>query len=320
LCLDLNQAFRRFFWTEIRARFQLIPKAFGVLPMQKFALIVCLALALPGCERSTNRGEAAQHYETRGIVRGFSPDRRTIEIEHENIPGFMPSMTMPFSVRDQKEIVDLRTGDAISFRMTVTEKDFWIDRVHKINRNAVQLPGSRATPRVVANETTRLGEGAEIPAFTLTNQDGQRITRESFRGRPFVLTFIFTRCPIPSFCPRMSNNFADLQSAIKAGTGKLAKTRLLSITLDPDFDTPQVLKEHSAHLHVDPDVWNLATSDSKEIDALTQAFSVYRQAEGGTISHGLATALIDEDGKIDKVWRGNGWKPAEVIEEIKRRE
>ena len=83
--------------------------------------------------------DAAQHYGDRGIVRGFSPDRSTIEIEHENIPGFMPSMTMPFSARDQKEIVDLKTGDAISFRMTVTEKDFWIDHVKKIPRRDVDI-------------------------------------------------------------------------------------------------------------------------------------------------------------------------------------
>ncbi|MGZ5544589.1 MAG: copper-binding protein, partial [Limisphaerales bacterium] len=91
--------------------------------MQKIVLIGCLALGLFGCERSTHPGEAAEHYETRGVVRGFSPDRSAIEIQHENIPGFMPSMTMPFVARDQKQIADLETGDAISFRMTVTQKD-----------------------------------------------------------------------------------------------------------------------------------------------------------------------------------------------------
>jgi protein SCO1/2 len=116
----------------------------------------------------------------------------------------------------------------------------------------------------------------------------------------------------------MSNNFADLQSAIKTGGGALAKTRLLSITLDPAFDTPQVLKDYGAFHHADPQVWTFATGDKQEVEALTHAFSVYVQTEGGTISHGLTTALIDKNGKIDKIWRGNAWTPAEVIEEIKQ--
>jgi protein SCO1 len=283
--------------------------------MRNISLIICGVIALSGCQKTD---DAVQRYEVSGIVRGFSPDRQAIEIEHENIPGFMPSMTMPFSARDRKEIVDLKSGDAISFHMTVTKKDFWIDHVRKIDRNEVRVAEARAAPPPTANQSARLREGDEMPVFALTNQNGERVTLESFRNRPFVLTFVFTRCPIPNFCPRMSNNFAELQDAIKSGDDVLAQTRLLSITLDPAFDTPPILKEYGAHLHVDPAVWSFATGEAKEIDALTQVFSVYRQTEGGTISHGLATALIDKEGKIDKIWRGNGWTSAEVVREIER--
>ena len=113
----------------------------------------------------------------------------------------------------------------------------------------------------------------------------------------------------------MSNNFEELQTAIKTGSGTLAKTRLLSITLDPDYDTPKVLSDYAAFHHADPQIWTFATGQ-QQIDALTHAFSVYRQTEGGTISHGLATALINRDGKIEKIWRGNAWTPAEVTESI----
>jgi protein SCO1 len=287
--------------------------------VRTLVLILWATLIVVGCNRSaqTTDSSGAQHYETRGIVRGFSPDRSTIDIEHETIPGFMPSMTMPFSPRDQKEIVDLKTGDAISLRMTVTQKDFWIDHVKKISRGEVRVGEPTPPPTPSMNSSARLREGDEMPVFTLTNQSGERITLEKFRGEPFVVTFVFTRCPIPNFCPRMSNNFSELQSAIKAGEGDVAKTRLLTITLDPGFDTPQILKEYGAHLNCDSNVWAFATGDEKEIDALTRAFSIYRRTEGGTISHGLATALIDKDGKIDKIWRGNGWKPNEVIEAIR---
>ena len=230
----------------------------------------------------------------------------------------MPSMTMPFIARDRKEIADLKTGDSISFRMTVTQKDFWIDNVRRIRRENVNVAEPKPTPAIFSESRARLKEGDEMPVFNLTNQNGDQISLNTFRGQPFVLTFIFTRCPLPNFCPRMSNNFEELQTAIKIGSGAVGKARLLSITLDPDYDTPKVLGNYADYLHADAQIWAFATGGGKEIDSLTDAFSVYRQSEGGTISHGLATALIDKNGKINKIWRGNSWTPAEVIEEIER--
>jgi len=285
--------------------------------MQKILLCYCMALALLGCGRSTNSEEGADHYDTRGVVRGFSPDRSTIEIQHENIPGFMPSMTMPFVARDPKQIADLKTGDAISFRMAVTKKDFWIENVKKIRREEVDVVEPKQTSSVSAGGEARLKEGDEMPPFTLTNQNGERVSLDTFHGQPFVLTFVFTRCPVPNFCPRMSNNFEELQTAIKGDTGRLATTRLLSVTLDPGYDTPEILSEYAAFHHADSKIWTFTTGDDKEIDSLTRAFSVYRQNEGGTISHGLATALIDRNGTVEKIWRGNGWTPAEVTAAIK---
>jgi len=284
--------------------------------MQKILLCGCLALALLGCGRSTNLDEGADHYDTRGVVRGFSPDRSTIEIQHENIPGFMPSMTMPFVARDPKQIADLKTGDAISFRMAVTQKDFWIENVKRIRREEVDVVEPKQRSSVSTERDARLKEGDEMPGFSLANQNGERVSLDTFHGQPFVLTFVFTRCPVPNFCPRMSNNFEDLQTAIKADTSRLANTRLLSVTLDPDYDTPKILSEYAAFHHADPKIWTFATGDGKEIDSLTRGFSVYRRNEGGTISHGLATVLINRDGRIERIWRGNVWTPAEVTEAI----
>jgi protein SCO1/2 len=285
--------------------------------MQKILLAGCVALALLGCGRSTDSDDGAEHYDTRGVVRGFSPDRSAIEIQHENIPGFMPSMTMPFVAREPKEVADLKIGEAISFRMTVTQKDFWIDNVKKIRREEVDVAEPKQASSVSTQRDSRLKEGDEMPPFSLTNQDAEGISLDTFRGQPFVLTFVFTRCPVPNFCPRMSNNFEELQTAIKADSGALAKARLVSITLDPDYDTPQVLSDYAAFHHADSKIWTFATGDEEEIDLLTRAFSVYRQTEGGTISHGLATALINSRGKIEKIWRGNTWTPAEVTEAIR---
>jgi protein SCO1 len=279
-------------------------------------LVSLIALAIAGCDHATKRAETENHYDTRGVVRGFSPDRSTIEIQHENIPGFMPSMTMPFVARDPKEIADLKIGDAISFRIAVTKKDFWIENVKKIRREDVNVAEPKRTSPVSAEHDVRLKEGDEMPAFSVTNQNGERISLDTFRGQPLVLTFVFTRCPVPNFCPRVSNNFEQLQAAIKTGSGALANTRLLSITLDPDYDTPKILSDYAGFHHADPQIWTFATGDEKDIDSLTRAFSVYRQAEGGTISHGLATALINRNGTVERIWRGNAWTPAEVTEAI----
>lgn len=278
----------------------------------------CVLLSAAGCNRATTEAPngSQRRYDARGIVRAVGPDSRSIDVEHEDIRGFMPSMTMPFAVRDSKEIAGMRIGDAISFRLTVTDDDSWIDQVKKINAEEVRLPVPVASPKTgpASDDSARLREGDMMLAFELTDQNGERITLETFRGHPFVLTFIFTRCALPKFCPLMSKNFAELQEAIKSGSGRLAQTRLLSISFDPDFDTPQILTAYAGHEQADRKIWAFATGEKSK--DLTRVFSVYVQAEGGTISHGLATALIGEDGKIARIWRGNGWTPSEVISEI----
>ena len=251
-------------------------------------------------------------------MRGFAPDRSTVSIEHEDIPGFMPSMTMPFSIKDQKEIADIKIGDGISFRLTATLKDLFLDQVKKIPASEVRVAEPTPAASVSSRASERLREGGLAPFFTLTNQNGEPITLETFHGRPFVLTFIFTRCPIPTFCPRISQNFLELQEAIKSDEALAEKVRLLSITLDPGFDTPEILKAYAEHQKADSHIWTFATGEPVEIDKLTQSFAVHVQPEGGTISHGLATALVSPDGKVVKIWRGNSWQPSEVIDELRK--
>jgi protein SCO1 len=304
-----------FFWTDFASDFNCCVRSVTLI---KVAGTGCAILALIGCGRSSQAlADNARHYEARGIVRGVALDRRTIDIEHEDIRGFMPSMTMPLSARNPKEAADLKIGDAIAFRLNVTDRDVWIDNVRKIPAGEVHLPTPTSSPAISPQSSSRLQEGDEMLAFSLTNQNGERISLDAFRGQPFVLTFVFTRCPLPNFCPRMSNNFEELQTAIKAGSGTLATTHLLSVTLDPDYDTPKVLREYAAFHHADSKIWTFGTGDEKEIDSLTRAFSVYRQTEGGTISHGLATALINQNGTVKRIWRGNAWTPAEVTEAIR---
>lgn len=284
----------------------------------RIAALLCLALAIAACDRSKTADSSARSYQVRGIVRGFAPDRSTLSIEHEDIPGFMPSMTMPFSVKDEKEIAEVKIGDRISFRMTVTDKDLVLDQVKKIPASEVRVAEPTPAATVSSTASARLREGDIVPSFTLTNQNGAPVTLDTFRGQPFLLTFIFTRCPIPTFCPRISQNFSELQQAIKSEAGAAGKTRLFSITLDPQFDTPEILQSYAQQQKADSQIWTFATGAPAEIDKLTQSFAVFVQPEGGTISHGLATVLVGPDGKVVKIWRGNGWKPSEVVDELRR--
>jgi protein SCO1 len=284
----------------------------------RIATLLCLTFAIGGCDRSQTADAPARSYQVRGIVRGFAPDRSTVSIQHEDIPGFMPSMIMPFSAKDQKEIAHLKLGDGISFRMTVTEKDLLLDQVKKIPASEVHVAQPGPTVSALSKKAERLREGDIVPFFSLTNQEGARLTSDTFRGRPYVLTFVFTRCPVPSFCPRISSNFSELQNAIKSDVDLAGKMRLLSITLDPQFDTPGILKSYAEHLKADSQIWTFATGEPAQIDNLTQSFAVYVQPEGGSISHGLATALIGSDGNVIKIWRGNSWQPAEVIAELRK--
>jgi len=293
-----------------------------VISAPKIALALFVAVLFAGCgKKAEQAGSSSYHYEARGVIRRLPPDHKTIEVQHEDIPGFMPSMMMPFEVRDEKEINGLKLGDAISFRLNVTQRDSWIDRIQKIDTGKVHLPASAPTiaPTSHADGQPRLHEGDPMPTFHLIDQDGKPVTLETFRGHPFVVTFIFTRCPIPNFCPRMSQNFAALQKAIQTSPETVATTRLLSISFDPKFDTPEILKQYAQHAGADPAIWTFATGDPPEIHSLTSGFSILVQPEAGTISHSLATALIDREGKIANIWRGNGWLPAEVITALESR-
>lgn len=281
-------------------------------------LFLSLSLAFAGCERARPPAVAeAKRYEVRGIVRGIGFADRELTVEHEEIPGYMPAMTMPFAVKEMSEVEALKTGDAIGFQLVVTDKDSWITGVRKIDSNEVRLPTAKRA-RATTRKVERLNEGDALPEFALVDDQARPITRTTFAGKPLVLTFIFTRCPLPNFCPRMSNHLGAICKAIAGDASLKDDLRLLSISFDPEYDTPAQLAKYAAHFTDDHEQWRFATGSKEQVEKLTAAFSVQVQAESGTINHGLATALVGPDGVIRKIWRGNGWQPAEVVEELRR--
>ncbi len=285
------------------------------------AAMILTQLALASCKRAESEARAGaepapQTFTVQGLLRGIDFAGRSVTVEHEDIPNFMPAMTMPFDVKTMAEVEPLHAGDAIEFKMVVTDKSSWIEGVKKIDPREVQLPKKERAESPAGN-VARLKEGDPLRAFQLVDSKGRPIAPETFAGKPLLLTFIFTRCPIPNFCPLITNNFREIQQAIAAAPEQAANLQLLSISFDSEFDTPEVLAQYAARHTQDTDRWRFATGTADETKRLTQAFAVAVQPESGTIAHGLATALVGSDGVIRHIWRGNGWKPAEVIEALR---
>jgi protein SCO1/2 len=254
----------------------------------------------------------ARTFTVQGLLLAIDFAGKSVTVDHEDIPDFMPAMAMPFDVKTMAEVEPLKAGDAIEFKLVVAEKSSWIEGVKKIDLREIQLPAKEPVAAQNGN-IPRLKEGDRLPDYQLIDSKGRKITRETFAGKPLLLTFIFTRCPIPNYCPLMTTNLREVQRALAAAPDQANSVQLLSISFDPEFDTPQVLSEYAASQTKDTDQWRFVTGTSQETGRLTQAFAIAVNPEGGTISHGLATALVDGHGAIRNIWRGNAWKPDEVI-------
>ncbi|MFN7141685.1 MAG: SCO family protein, partial [Limisphaerales bacterium] len=251
----------------------------------------------------------------KGRFKSLASDGRSAIIEHEEIPDYMPAMTMSFPVRNAAELKKLNPGDAIAFRFVVTENDSWIEQVKRISNDAVAAsPASRLRSGAPNQEPLEIGD--LVPNFQLINQRGESFQLDDLMGKHVVLSFIFVRCPVPNFCPLMSANFRKIQDQL-AKEELFNEVRLLSVTIDPEFDTPEVLKTYATHYNANDARWIFATGSSQEIEGLTDRFAVYAERRDGTILHELVTAYIAPDGRLVRVWRGNDWKPNHILGELR---
>lgn len=286
-----------------------------------FTIALALSpLAFTACSREKPQTESATAGTTvhpmRGIVREIRPAEDTVIIEHEDVPGYMPSMTMPFNIRDAAEFGKIHPGSAIAFELVTTQTESWIRGIKDVPAASLKLPEPK--PALKSTASTRVREGDAMLEFQLTDQHGKTFDKATFAGKNLLVTFIFTRCAVPDFCPRMSEQFSELEKSVLADPALKDKVRLLSISFDPAFDTPAVLTDYAGNYATkDAGIWSFATGSEVQIDKLIKAFAVHTELDGGTISHGLCTAWIAPDGTIRQIWRGNAWKPAEVIEAVR---
>ncbi|HEY6217204.1 MAG TPA: SCO family protein [Pyrinomonadaceae bacterium] len=271
---------------------------------------LCLFVAIwPGCRHSNEK-----HYDFKGKIVAVDPDRHQVTVSHEDIKGYMPGMTMPFTVRDQIDLRELAPNDTLTATLVVDGSHTWLQDliVTRVSETSPALPA-----------VTLAKEGDEVPNFTLRNQNNREIHVRDYRGKALLLTFIYTRCPVPDYCTLMSDNFAQIDRALGQDPELYGKTHLLSITIDPGYDTPEVLKSYgAAHTERYENEtfahWEFAGGTTEQVKKIAEYFGLTYFPEKDQIIHALRTVIIGPNGKVVRIYTGNDWKPEEVVEVMKK--
>ena len=265
--------------------------------------------ACAGCQVSPKR------YSLQGQVLTKDLDTKQLTVNHDAIPGFMPAMAMPYPVKDLQGLTNAEPGDKVSADVVVESKDkYWLEHVIITDKSG---RGS-----VTATAPHELLPGQAVPDVPLINQDGKTIHLTQFKGQAVLLTFIYTRCPLPTFCPLISSEFASIHKEMAKSSADLRKTHLLSISLDPTYDTAPVLRKYGlAYLQDDAAGfrdWDFVSTTPADLQTLAAAFGLEYFEQNNQISHSMSTVLIGADGTVAKSWPGNEWKTSDVIAAIRQ--
>jgi protein SCO1/2 len=292
--------------------------------MRYLYLFLLSSLLLAGCQKpaQTESNPANQkRYELRGTVVAVDKLKKTAKIDHEAIPGFMEKMTMEFPIHENWVWEDLVPGVQIRAELVVdsSAKDpYWLEKISIVANSAPdQPPVEEKQPEQI---------GKSVPDLSLTNQDGKKFTFKDYRGKALAVTFIYRECPLPEFCIKMSRQFADMANQIASDAAAKDKIRLLSISFDPERDTPEKLKQYGlGYLGKDAKddltVWNLAVGTDKEVRAVADFFGLKYETDSADktqINHSLVTAVIAPDGKVTRLFSGGRWTPDDVLAELKK--
>jgi protein SCO1/2 len=247
-------------------------------------------------------------------VAAVDADAGTVTVAHQSIPGYMGAMTMSFIVKDQWAFKVLKPGQSISATLVIEDDHSWLEGL------VVTEEGRPGSDSLAPPESVTSALGQEVPDFSLLNRDGKRIHLHQYHGKALLLTFIYTRCPLPDYCPLMSRNFAQIAEQVRSDPKLSASTQLLSISIDPEFDTPAVLRAYgrkcAGTLHPF-DHWEFATGTPEQVRKVAEFFGLRYWTDRGQIVHSLVTALVAPNGKVIQVYRGNDWQPAQVVSELR---
>jgi protein SCO1 len=261
------------------------------------------------------RQSSLRRYPLAGKIISVDKTKRQIVLSHSEIKSYMPAMVMPFQLREGAQIGTLAKGDEITAALVVSGQESWLEDLRVVRK------GDSATDPRDLEIGGLPREGDPVTDFTLINQSSKKISLSQYRGKALLITFIYTRCPLPDYCPLMSSNFAEIEKALQKEPRLYAKTHLLSISFDSEYDKPAVLRSYGAAYtenYVDEkfEHWEFATGTPKEVKAITKFFGLQYEPKSDQIVHSLVTAIISPDGKIAKIYPYNDWKPAEVLNDL----
>jgi protein SCO1/2 len=253
----------------------------------------------------------AREYQLQGQILAVRPERSEVVIKHEDIKGFMPGMTMPFTVKDGALLNGKEPGDLVTATLVVGEVGAHLRTLEKTGHAPLETPPPPPPPDIRQPGDT-ISDGKFI------DQNGAPASLASYRGHRVAMTFIYTRCPLPEFCPLMDRNFAAVQKTI-ASTPALSDVRLITVTIDPAFDTPAVLKPYAKRRGADPKIWSFLTGEPAEINTFGSQLGIYVEHNPQSaidITHNLRTVVIDPNGRLVTVHNGNSWTPSELVADI----
>jgi protein SCO1/2 len=270
-------------------------------------VLLCLLAGLSACHQRASERE----YTVIGQILAIDPVQHKVTIKHQDIKGFMPGMTMAFDVRDDAVLESREPGDLIQATLVVGDAEAHISAITRTGHAPLETPPPAPAPQVLA-------EGQPVADAPFLDQAGTPRSFADFRGHRVALTFIYTRCPLPNFCPLMSAHFAALQDTIRKRPD-LSDVRLVSVTLDPMFDRPALLRAHAGLFHADPAIWTFLTGKPEPLKAFAEQFGVYSEVDAENPSqliHSLQTAVIDPGGRLVHNTRGNEWVPADILAQL----
>ncbi|AMY08802.1 BsSco [Luteitalea pratensis] len=275
-------------------------------------LVVMMMTAAVARSRQAAPGPAAQTFTVVGVVTA-APAAGRVMVSHEAIEGYMPAMTMPFALVPGESVPSLTPGGRVRFTLRVDDGAARATAFQVVGRDERVAAALRGAPQATSS---RLRPGDALPDVSLLTEAALPFTTSDLKGHVTAVTFIFTRCPMPEFCPLMVKRFQQVQRAV-ANDPALADARLLAVSLDPTFDKPQVLSAYANAMQADPARWKFVTGSPAEIQRLTRAFAIHVERNGVLLDHTLATAVVGRDGRVVEIWRGNGWSSDEVLKTMR---
>lgn len=286
---------------------------------------ICLALflvAAAACRQSPKpSAESARRFPLKGVVREVDAGRSEVTVEHEAIPGYMQGMTMPFPVRDDPQVTRLlRPGDRIEATLVIEKERYWLEKI--LTRGFVAtrvapeatVPDSKQASFVTPVPNSGIQVGDAVPDFALTDQTGATVRLSQLRGEPVAVTFLYTRCPIATACPLTTAKFSKLDAML----AEKNFGHLLTVTVDPEHDTPSVLADYAKRAGANPKRWKFLTGSPAAVARVASTFGVVYYPEHGQMIHSQAVAVVDAQGRLSTIYFGQTWEAEHVLRDMEK--